>query len=184
LKDLSGMAWWFPDEIPAFIDEGSNGAAAKPEIGKEGDQMKNQTLRRFTVLSFLLMLTAVTVSAQSERFRVITSFSFIVGQKTLPAGEYTVEPNREDSDNVWLVQGKEGHASALFTTNTVRASETQEEAKLVFQKYGDRYFLSQIWTPGGNTGRELLMPRLERQLAKNAIEHRVTVLASGPASRK
>src|SRR5260370_1717168 len=145
--------------------------------------MKKQTLRRFTVLSFLLMLTAVTVSAKSERIRVITSFSFIVGKKTLPAGEYTVEPNRKDSDNVWLVQSKEGHASALFTTNTVRASETQEEARLVFHRYGGQYFLSQIWTTGGNTGRELLMPRLERQLAKNAIEQRVVVLASGSASR-
>ena len=144
--------------------------------------MKEQTLRRFTVLSFLLILTAVTVSAQSERIRVITSFSFIVGQKTLPAGEYTVEPNREDSDNVWLVQGKEGHASALFTTNTVRASETQEEARLVFHNYGGQYFLSQIWTAGGNTGRELLMPRLESQLAKNSIERQTTILTSSPAS--
>ena len=92
--------------------------------------MKKQTLRRFTVFSFLLMLTAVTVSAQSERIRVINiPFSFTVGQKTLPAGEYTLEPNRKDSDNVWLLQSKEGHASALFTTNTVRTSETQEAAR-------------------------------------------------------
>jgi hypothetical protein len=146
--------------------------------------MKKQTLRKFTVLSFLLMLAAVTVSAQSERIRVINiPFSFIVGEKTLPAGEYTVEPNRKDSDNVWLVQSKEGHASALFSTNTVRASETQEEAKLVFHRYGGQYFLSQIWTQGDFTGRELLMPRLESQLAKNAIEHQMIVLASGPASR-
>ena len=35
LKDLSGMAWWFPAEILAFIDEGSNGAATRPEEGKK-----------------------------------------------------------------------------------------------------------------------------------------------------
>src|SRR5258706_3417535 len=146
--------------------------------------MKKQTLRRFTVLSFLLMLTAVTVSAQSERIRVINiPFSFIVGQQSLPADEYTLEPNRKDSDNVWLVQSKEGHASALFTTNTVRASETQEESRLIFHRYGGQYFLSQIWTPGGNTGRELLMPSLESQLAKSSIERQTTILASGPASR-
>ena len=146
--------------------------------------MTKQTLRRFTVFSFLLMLTAVTVSAQSERIRVINiPFNFIVGQKTLPAGEYTLEPNRKDSDNVWLLQSKEGHASALFTTNTVRTSETQEEARLVFHRYGGQNFLSQIWTPGGNTGRQLLMPRLESQLAKNSIERQTTIPASDPASR-
>src|ERR1700687_4577413 len=124
------------------------------------------------------MLTAVAVSAQSERIRVINiPFSFIVGQKTLPAGEYTVEPNRKDSDNVWLAQIREGHATALFTTMAVRASETQEETRLVFHKYGDQYFLSQIWTVGDATGRELLMPRLELELAKNAkIERQKIVL--------
>jgi hypothetical protein len=63
----------------------------------------------------------------------------------------------------------------------VRASETQEEARLVFHQYGDQYFLSQIWTAGGNTGRELLMPRWERQLAKNAVKGRSVALT---ASRK
>src|SRR5258708_9579920 len=109
--------------------------------------MKKQTLRRFTVLSFLLMLTAVTVSAQSERIRVINiPFSFIVGQQTLPAGEDTLEPNRKASDNVWLVQSKEGHPNALFTTNTVRASETQDESRLLFHTYDGQSCLSQTCT--------------------------------------
>src|SRR5260370_5571801 len=127
--------------------------------------MKKQTLRRFTVLSFLLMLTAVTVSAQSKRIRVIMPFSFIVGQKTLPAGEYDLEPNRQDADNVWLLQNRDGHATVLFATNTVRASETQEEARIVFHMYAGQYFLSQIWTQDETAGRDLLMPRLEHQLA-------------------
>jgi hypothetical protein len=140
--------------------------------------------RIFTMLSFLLMLTAATVSAQSERIRVINiPFSFNVGPKTLPAGEYTVEPNRRDSHTAWLVQSRESHATALFTTMPVQASTTQEEARLVFHKYGEQYFLSQIWTPGGNTGRELLMPRLERELSNSAIERRTVVLAGGSASR-
>jgi len=66
----------------------------------------------------------------------------------------------------------------------VRASATQDEAKLVFHKYGDQYFLSQIWTTGDATGRELLMPRLERQLAKNSIQRQTAILARGPAGRK
>jgi len=132
------------------------------------------------MLSLVLMLTAVSVCAQSERSGVLNiPFNFIVGGKTLPAGEYTVEPNRKDSHNVWLVQSRDGHASAFFTTMPVRASETQEKTKFVFHKYGDQYFLSQIWTPGGNSGRELLMPRLEREVAKNAIERQTIVLASG-----
>ena len=139
--------------------------------------MKRQALRTFTMLSLVLILTAVSVCAQSERSGVLNiQFNFIVGGKTLPAGEYTVEPNKKDSHNVWLVQIREGNASALVTTTPVRANQTQEETKLVFHKYGDQYFLSQIWTPGGNTGRELLMPRFERELAKNGIEREKVVV--------
>ena len=139
--------------------------------------MKNQALKNFTMLSLLLIVTAVSVSAQSERSKITSiPFSFIVGQKILPAGEYTVEPNRRDSDKVWLVQSKEGNVSALFTTMSVRANQPEEEGKLVFRKYGDHYFLSQVWTPGGNTGRELLMPRLERELAKNGKFERQTIV--------
>jgi hypothetical protein len=146
--------------------------------------MTKQALKNFTMLSLVLMLTSVSVAAQSERSRITNiPFSFIVGGKTLPAGEYTVGPNRRDYDKVWLVQSRDGHASALFATMSVRASETQEKTKLVFRKYGDQYFLSQIWTAGGNSGRELLMPRLERELAKNAIERQTIVLANGSAGR-
>ena len=141
--------------------------------------MKKQALKNFTVFSLLLMLTAVSVAAQSERTKVIIPFSFIVGEKTFPAGEYTVEPSRRDFDKVWLVQSKESDTSAFFTTIPVRANQTQEEAKLIFRRYGDQYFLWQIWTPGGDTGRELVMPRLERQLAKNGIQRETVVVTVG-----
>jgi hypothetical protein len=146
--------------------------------------MKIQALKTFTMLSLLLMLTAVSVSAQFQRSKVANiPFSFIVGGRTLPAGEYAVKPNRKDHDDVWLVQSRDGHASALFTTMSVRSSEIQEKSKLVFHKYGDRYFLSQIWTLGDISGRELLMHRLETKLAKNRIERQTIVLVAGPAGR-
>lgn len=142
--------------------------------------MKKHVFRTFTMLGLLLVMTAVSVRAQSERSKVTNiSFSFMVGQKTLPAGEYTFEPNRNDSDNVWLVQSSDGRVSALFATMPVRASETQEKAKLVFHKYGDQYFLSQIWTAGDIGGRELPMRRPERELAKNGVKPQTVALTAG-----
>src|SRR6266480_5913395 len=151
-----------------------------PKEGR-GGHMKKQALKNFTVFSLLLMVTAVSAAAQSERSKITNiPFSFNVGEKTLPAGEYTVEPNRRDYDKVWLVQSRDGRTSALFTTMPVRANETQEKTKFVFHKYGDQYFLTQIWTPGTNSGRELPMPRVERELAKNnAVERQTIVLAKG-----
>jgi hypothetical protein len=142
--------------------------------------MKKQAIRSFTILGLLLVVTAVSVRAQSERSKVTNiPFSFIVGEKTLPAGEYTIEPNRRDYDKVWLVQSREGHANAVVITIPTRAFEIQEKGKLVFRKYGDMYFLSQIWTAGGNSGRELLIPRLKHEVAKTTIDRQTIVLAIG-----
>ena len=146
--------------------------------------MKKQAFGTLTMLTLLLAVSTISVSAQSERSKTTNiPFDFIVGGKTLPAGDYTVEPNRRDSDQVWLVQSRDGHANVLFATLPVRASETQEKTRLVFHKYGDQYFLSQIWTAGGNSGRELHMVRLERELSKNIIERQTIVLAKGSAGK-
>ncbi|HEY6120813.1 MAG TPA: hypothetical protein VIV66_12705 [Pyrinomonadaceae bacterium] len=139
--------------------------------------MKSHALRTLPLLTLLLMLTTISTSAQSQRSGVLNiPFSFTVGEKTLPAGEYTVEPNRKDYDKVWLVQSKDNHTSVLVITMSVRAKETQEQTKLVFHRLGEQYFLSQIWTPGGSTGRELTIPGAERELAKNAKNRRTIVV--------
>jgi hypothetical protein len=141
--------------------------------------MNQQTLRTFAMVSLLLALTAISVSAQSGRSKINIPFSFIVDQKTLPAGEYTVERNRRDSDKVWLIQSSDGHAGVYVMTMFSHASKTQEKLRLVFHQYGAQYFLSQIWTPGGNTGHELSMPRQERELAKNAVKGQTVALIAG-----
>ena len=142
--------------------------------------MKMQALGTIAMLSLLLALTAVSVSAQSQRSTAIQiPFDFIVGRKTLPAGAYTVEPNRRDFDKVWLIQSSDGQASVLVMTMSAQAGQTQENTRLVFHKYGAQYFLSQIWTPGGSTGHELTMPRFERELAKNAVKCQTVALIVG-----
>jgi hypothetical protein len=131
------------------------------------------------MLSLLLAVTAVSVSAQSRRSNINIPFSFNVGDKILPAGDYTVEPLRRDSDTVWLVENKSDSDSVLFTTSSVWSSEPQEGTKLIFNRYDDQYFLSQIWSPGENTGRELSMPKLEKTWARNGIRPETVVITPG-----
>lgn len=144
--------------------------------------MNRQALKNFTILSLLLMLTAVSVSAQSMRSRVSIPFSFNVGGETLPAGDYTVEPHWSAS-NVWALRSSEANKTTLFLTIAVWTADPQEETQFVFNKYGDRYFLARIWTAGRNTGRELSMPRVERELGKNTIERETVALTVAVAAR-
>jgi len=131
--------------------------------------MKKHAFTILAVFSLLLTISAASVHAQSNRSTINIPFSFTVGHKTLPAGEYSVEPGRSDSNSSWLIQSVQGNGSVLFSTSSIWTIETQKTSRLVFNNYDGQYFLSQIWNVGDNSGRELHRPRLERQLAKSRI---------------
>ena len=141
--------------------------------------MKTQAFRMLAILSLLLTMSAVAVHAQSKRSIINIPFSFTVGHKTLPAGEYNVEPSRQDSNSFWVIQSMKGNDSVLFTTNSAWTSGTQKDTRLVFNNYDGQYFLSQIWNAGENSGRELRRPRLERQLAKSHIQREKVIVVRG-----
>ena len=99
--------------------------------------MRKQLLMSLTTLSLLVTLSAASVCAQSElRLRVNIPFEFSVGEKTLPAGEYTV---RYLAQGVLVIQSVDRHASQVFAVST-RPSTRRDESSLVFNRYGDQYF--------------------------------------------
>src|SRR3982751_5813307 len=130
--------------------------------------MKNQAIRVLTMLSLVLVFCAAAANAQSLSRRINVPFSFSVGQQTLAAGEYTLEPVRRDSRNMWLLQNRDTGKSAIFTTNEVRSLQSAATTKVIFSKYNGEYFLAQIWSAGDNSGREVKPSRHERQLAQQA----------------
>ncbi|HEV7398342.1 MAG TPA: hypothetical protein VGN86_17655 [Pyrinomonadaceae bacterium] len=146
--------------------------------------MRHHAIRNFTLLSLLLIVTAGTVSAQSTRNRIDIPFNFTVGQHSLPAGTYTVEPLKRDSRNVWMLQNKAGNVNILFITIPVWNGKTQGDTRLVFNKYEGRNFLAQIWSAGESSGRELLRTKWERQVAKNGVQpEQVAVISESRLKR-
>jgi hypothetical protein len=128
--------------------------------------MKN-IQRAIALFGFCLVLTASSALGQSEPQTVVNiPFNFVVGDKTLPAGEYVIRRNKRDSDTTWVVEQKGNGANAVLMTRPAYAKDTQEENKLVFNRYTDVYFLSAIWTTGSKTGREVQMSNRERAMDK------------------
>jgi hypothetical protein len=113
--------------------------------------------RYFNISLTIIMLAGVlAVSAQAQTSgaqRVIAGipFAFNVGKTTLPAGKYTITVLNPTSDRKALqIRSLNGRASAivLTTTSSARASDN---AKLVFERYGDQYFFAQAQMAGDET---------------------------------
>jgi hypothetical protein len=124
-------------------------------------------IQRAIAISGLFLILATSAFAQTDGQTVIDiPFNFNVGQKTLPAGKYIIQPNKRDSMSVWVVKNRETNESALIITNNVDANEVPQATKVVFNRYDDLYFLSQFWTAGSIRGREIPVSKQERGLEK------------------
>ena len=140
--------------------------------------MKKQSFLMAGVL-VLSSLAATQVARAQDAMVVDIPFAFTAGSATLPAGEYRVQKLDRNSA-VLLIHCWDARASALVITNAAQAKEPQTESKLVFNRYGNRYFLSQVWTSGSIRGRQLpISPREKEmpQLARNETKIEITLVA-------
>jgi hypothetical protein len=149
-------------------------ASVELPITDQGEGMKLQlvsVLKKVGLLGAILLATVVTsAQAQSPSNRVTAQipFDFNIGDRKLPSGRYSVGRVRQASDDAVLtVDDENGRSKALRTSIAVRNLDLTENAKLVFHRYGDQYFLYQVWAAGTTTGRQFPKSRSERE-AQNA----------------
>jgi hypothetical protein len=125
-------------------------------------------LKKTSLLCAILLVTVVaSVQGQTlgARVRVNIPFDFSIGETKLPSGKYSVGRLRQNSDDVVIsVEDERGRGKALRTSMPVVTRDTTSKAKLVFHRYGDQYFLYQIWPAGATTGRQFLKSHSEREI--------------------
>jgi hypothetical protein len=144
---------------------------------------------RALVMAGMMALTAMAftrVAQAQDPLAVNIPFDFMAGNTQLPAGEYTVKVSGP-TNTVILVSRKDSTVSAFMNTNAAVSVEPQSQSKLIFNRYGDRYFLSQIWTEGNSQGRQLLKSPREKemsQIAKNETRGQVTLVAGLPRTNR
>ena len=130
--------------------------------------------RRFTMkrlfnipLAFILLAGVLVVSTKAQSStaqRVIANipFAFTVANKTLPAGRYAITVlNPTSARNILQVRSMDGRFSAIVLTTAVVGNDA-ENAKLVFERYGDRYFFAQAQMAGDSTRLAAVRTKAER----------------------
>ena len=134
--------------------------------------MKKQ---RWQVLAFLATLL-VTSSAISQTNRVDTvtdiPFAFIVANHTLPPGHYTVTRMGETTLGIFNSH-KQG---TVVLTTKVGGKPLTGTGRMVFHRYGDAYFLCEVWGVASVTGSKVSQSRAERELAATGPKSEMAVL--------
>ena len=131
-------------------------------------------ISKVTLLSAMLLVTlAASAQGQTLQYRVKANipFDFTVGDKTLSAGKYTIGRTHRSDDLVLSVADVRGRTKAIRLTSAALTTHPKEKASLVFHRYGNQYFLFQVWPAYGNVGRqfpESTQERAQRQLGRNS----------------
>jgi len=128
------------------------------------------------LLGSILLLTAAMASAQTLRVAVKVPFSFVAGSQSLPAGDYTMELNRERNIVVLRSGDRFGKVKATMTATNSELTATPDKSYAIFQGYGGQYFLAEIWRQGA--GQVLTPGKFEQELARNrSTEQEVKLVA-------
>ena len=112
-----------------------------------------KTCRLVAILGLFLGLAVVSVHAQApSKVEINIPFEFSAGKTTLPAGVYSIK--RMSGNNVTL-RSEDGKSSVILNAPVTETStDPNAVERIVFDRYGEQFALSQIWLTA-DTGRQV-----------------------------
>ena len=127
--------------------------------------------RHFLLLiAIALYATAVAATASGQTVKTIRSnvkFDFHIGDLVFPAGEYQIESVSGQSDNILIIRSQsDAKKNQIVIANHSNAAKKQTP-RLVFRKYGEDYFLTEIILDTQQWGYSLHPSRRQRQSEKD-----------------
>ena len=136
--------------------------------------------RIFPLLLMLgMLLPVLTARVAGQAGLELTAdipFKFTVCKKQLPAGKYKVLPMTSANPRILLVRAEDGSSAEIVCTQDLQSSKVATKGRLVFNRYGGEYFLSEMWFAGQTTGNQLVKTEAEETLlAAGKKREKVTV---------
>jgi hypothetical protein len=137
-------------------------------------------LKFLGLLGLVLALAARPTEAQGKQSLILNApFSFMVEQQSMPAGAYRIVV-----EHGWLqIRSLDRQTAAAVLTLPVSGRTPEGVGQVVFDRLAGRYFLSQVWVPGMETGRQALESREERELKRREKLEAVVIKLDGQTSR-
>jgi len=141
--------------------------------------MKIRMMHFAPLLAAMLLIPAVLqaqMAIKQPLFRIDVPFAFMAGGAYLPAGEYLVY---HPGDPYFVVIEKtDGRARAMAYVHPSAARTSESATKLVFSKYGDQYFLSQVWTEADQEVHQCFKCYREKELMAKSQQPETVAIAA------
>ncbi len=151
--------------------------------------MKLRETNRYHFLSLFIALALVlTVLPTGAKAQIVGSleadipFQFHVGSVKLPPGKYTIRVVDNSDLGLMEISSADGSTSALFQVRDAQAKSTPGKSELIFNKYGNRYFLERLFEESIPRGSAVVKSGYENRVAEATAESEEHVPARHGAS--
>jgi hypothetical protein len=122
---------------------------------------------RAGLAAFAMVLGLISVHSQAQqqegRERVVVPFDFSYGSKQFKAGTYIIGALNEHTA---IIRGYSNSGMQLM--QETMESEPARQGKVVFHKYGDRYYLRDIFSAGRLDHMQIFESKEEKKMSRSA----------------
>jgi len=134
-------------------------------------EIKHQLLALFIALIFALTMYPTTAQAQIiGDLEVSVPFQFHAGSTKLPPGKYIIHMLDNSNLTVMEISSVDGSTSALFDVESAEANSAPAKNELIFNKYGNRYFLAKLFDQENPSGSKVVESRYEKRIGQATAE--------------
>ena len=144
---------------------------------------RTRTKGRHLLALFIGLFFALTIYPGKAHAQIVGDieanipFQFHAGDTKLPAGKYVIHVLDNSDLTIMEISSADGSASALFDVRDAEANSTPAKSELIFNKYGNRYFLAKLFDEGNPNGSTVDKSRYEKRVGQAAAEAQAHVPA-------
>ena len=138
---------------------------------------RHRGARRHYLLSLLIALAfALAIYPNKAEAQLVGDlvvnipFQFHAGNAKLPAGDYRIHVLDDSNPTVMEITSGDGSTSTLFQVRDTDINAAPGKDELVFNKYGNRYFLAKLFQEGSDRGSQVIESNYEKTVSQEATE--------------
>jgi hypothetical protein len=133
-----------------------------------------------SIIALIFALTIYPTKAHAQIIRdleVTIPFQFHAGDAKLPAGTYVIHTLDNSNLTIMEISNEDGSTSALFEVRDAETNPAPAKSELIFNKYGNRYFLAKVFDESNPNGSSVNESRYEQRISNAAREAQTHVPA-------
>jgi hypothetical protein len=141
----------------------------------EGRLNQKPRPRRYLLALSIALLFVVAMYPRKANAQIVGElqanipFQFQAGNAKLPAGTYRIRMLDDSNLTLMQISTLDGSRSALFQVQDSDANSAPAHSELIFNKYGDQYFLAELFDEGDASGSKVIESNYETKISQGTV---------------